>query len=185
MNRHEQLFLHREFCASYICQLFNTRISAIAARSCLHLFSVLLVSAANVKVSAQGTETKNNDKEWEYYLFDARVFLFSLIVLFALSPRFASRMWRGLTAYAVLKWEKRVHLLDVFLDRVGGKRKGDAKGTAEKPAKLPKVKAKKPSKKAAKDPNVPKRPASGFFIFMWVPPVHQQYSPCVLDRQQI
>jgi hypothetical protein len=47
------------------------------------------------------------------------------------------------------------------------------------------VKAKKPSKKAAKDPNVPKRPASGFFIFMWVPPVHQQYSPCVLDRQQI
>jgi high mobility group protein B3 len=49
---------------------------------------------------------------------------------------------------------------------VGGKRKGNAKGIAGKPAKLPKVKAKKPSKKAAKDPNVPKRPASGFFIFM-------------------
>jgi high mobility group protein B3 len=49
---------------------------------------------------------------------------------------------------------------------VGGKRKGDAKGIAGKPAKLPKVKAKKPSKKAAKDPNVPKRPSSGFFIFM-------------------
>ncbi|CAK9252096.1 unnamed protein product [Sphagnum jensenii] len=66
----------------------------------------------------------------------------------------------------ILKWEKRVHLLDIFLDRVGGKRKGDAKGIAGKPAKLPKVKAKKPSKKAAKDPSVPKRPASGFFIFM-------------------
>ncbi len=91
------------------------------------------------------------------------MFLFPLILLLALSPRFASRMW---TAYAVLKWEKRVHLLDIFLDRVGGKRKGDAKGIAGKPAKLPKVKAKKPSKKAAKDPNVPKRPASGFFIFM-------------------
>lgn len=94
------------------------------------------------------------------------MFLFPLILLLALSPRFASRMWRGLTAYAVLKWEKRVHLLDIFLDRVGGKRKGDAKGIAGKPAKLPKVKAKKPSKKAAKDPNVPKRPSSGFFIFM-------------------